>query len=243
MKAGFLLSTLLWVATTSNAAPALSLMPRSSLSRYLRRQISAGCDLSALDNVTLPITGTSLPAPSADFFLASITVGRGVQNYTCGNDSTAAPVSIGAIAILYEASCIGLSDPDLLAALPGQALAISPPADPEEDLDCGSQPLERAGHHFFTAAKVPTFDFTETGDPELGLGMMSVGVKSPAPDAATSVPWLSLNRADGSVGPIQAIYRLNTAGGVAPATCDGQQPGGTISVQYAAQYWVFSKDA
>ena len=243
MKAGLLLSTILAIATTSNAAPTLSLKPRSPLSKHGRRQISPGCDLSVLDNVTLPIAGTSLPAPGADFFLASITVGRGVQNYTCGNDSTAAPVSNGAIAILYEASCIGVSDPDLLASLPSKALAISPSADPEEDLDCGSQPLERAGHHFFNAAKVPTFDFTESGDPKLGLGLMSVGAKSPAPDATTAVAWLSLNRAGGSVGPIQAIYRLNTAGGVAPATCAGQQPGGTISVQYAAQYWVYSKDA
>ncbi|KAJ9614252.1 hypothetical protein H2200_002388 [Cladophialophora chaetospira] len=241
MKAGLLLSTLVAIATTSNAAPTLSLGPRSVLSKHGRRQISAECDLSALDNVTLPIAGTSLPAPGADFFLASITVGRGVQNYTCGNDSTAAPVSTGAIAILYEASCVGVADPDLLASLPGQALAISLPDDPQADLDCGSQPLERAGHHFFTAAKVPTFDFTESGDPELGLGAMSVGVKSPAPDASTAVPWLSLNRADGSVGPIQSIYRLNTAGGVAPATCANQEPGATISVQYAAQYWVYSQ--
>jgi hypothetical protein len=240
MKAGLLLSSL---AATTIAAPVLDLLPRSALAHLDRRQqISPNCDASALDNVTLPISGTTLPAPGDGVFLASILVGRGVQNYTCGNDSTAAPVSTGAIAILYEASCIGISNPDLLAALPGQALPESLPSDPQTDFTVGGQTMERAGHHFFNAAKSPTFDFTENPDPALGLGVMSVGVKVASSDPTANVALLSLNRADGSAGPIQTIYRLNTAGGVAPATCAGQAPG-TISIQYAAQYWVYSSDS
>lgn len=242
MKAGLLFTTLA-IATTALAAPTFSpLRTRSLVSNtHGRRQISPECDLNGLDNVVMPVANPALPAPGADLFLASIVIGRGVQNYTCGNDSTAAPVANGAIAILYEASCIALEDPDLLASLPGQALAISLPDDPEEDLVCGAQPLERSGHHFFNSAKTPTFDFTEAADEALGLGLVTVGSRSPAPDPATAVPWLQLNRVDGSVGPIQSIYRLNTAGGVAPATCAGQPA--SISVEYAAQYWVFSSDA
>jgi len=243
MKASLLFTTTLAIASSVLAAPTFSpLRTRALLSNnHGRRQIPPECDLNGLDNVVLPVANPPLPAPGADLYLASIVIGRGVQNYTCGNDSTAAPVAIGAVATLYEASCIAVEDPELLASLPGRALAISLPTDPEEDLVCGAQPLERNGHHFFNSAKTPTFDFTEADDEALGLALVSVGARSPAPDAATAVPWLQLSRVDGSVGPIQSIYRLNTAGGVAPATCEGQPA--SISVQYAAQYWVFSSDA
>lgn len=243
MKAGLLFSTALAIATTALAAPTFApLRSRSLVSNsHGRRQISPSCDLDGLDSVILPVANPALPSPGEGLFLASIVIGRGVQNYTCGNDSTAAPVANGAIAILYEASCIAMDDPDVLASLPAQALALPLPNDPEEDLMCGAQPLERAGHHFFNSAKTPTFDFTETGDEELGLGLVTVNQRSPAPDPANAVPWLFLTRVDGSDGPIQSIYRLNTAGGVAPPTC-ADQPA-SISVEYAAQYWVFSSDA
>ncbi|KAL6241054.1 hypothetical protein RBB50_011957 [Rhinocladiella similis] len=231
--------TLALAAPTAKRSPSSLIMPE----QYIRRAISPDCDLStALDNVTLPIAGTNpaLPAPGDSTYLAAVVIGRGTQNYTCGNDSTAAPVATGAIAVLYEASCVAAQDPSLLASLPAQALSVPLPDDPECALVVGDQRLQRAGHHFFNAAKVPTFDFTESDDPELGLGLMSVGVKSPAADP-TCVPWLSLNRVDGSQGPIQAIYRLNTASGSAPATCEGQEVG-EFTVQYAAQYWVYSSD-
>jgi hypothetical protein len=47
------------------------------------RQISGDCDLSTgLDDLTVPFASTTPPlgAPSDDFFLSSIVVGRGVQN-------------------------------------------------------------------------------------------------------------------------------------------------------------------
>jgi hypothetical protein len=243
MKAGFFFTTGLLSLTLGLAAPTNPpAKPLSRLPRLGRRQISPNCDLStALDNISLPAANPALPAPGEDLFLAAVTIGRGTQNYTCGSDSTAAPVSTGAIAVLYDVSCIATEDPDLLAALPGQALAVTLPEDPEEDLMCGNQPLERSGHHFFNAQKTPTFDFTESGDEELGLALMSVGSRSAAP-VTGAVPWLSLNRGAGSQGVIQSIYRMNTASGAAPATCAGK-PAGEFTVEYAAQYWVFSSDA
>lgn len=35
------------------------------------------------------------------------------------------------------------------------------------------------------------------------------------------------------------VYRVNTAGGMPPETCEGVNPGETISVQYAANYWYY----
>lgn len=246
MKAGLLFTTTLAIATTSLAAPALTrLQARSLLSgnrqQHGRRQIPAECNLEGLDDVVLPVANPALPAPGEDLWLAAVVIGRGVQNYTCaGLDATAAPVATGAIATLYYASCIAVQDPTLLAALPGQAFDLPLPSDPLDDLVCGSQPIERAGFHFFNAAKTPTFDFRESGDEDLGLGLVTVNSRSPAPNAAKDVPWLFLTRVDGSEGPIQSIYRLNTVGGVAPATCAGQPA--DISVPYSAQYWAFSSD-
>lgn len=47
-----------------------------------------------------------------------------------------------------------------------------------------------------------------------------------------SVAWLKLNGVDGDY---KEIYRLQTAGGVAPKTCDGMPA--FFVVQYAAEYW------
>jgi hypothetical protein len=35
------------------------------------------------------------------------------------------------------------------------------------------------------------------------------------------------------------VYRVNTAGGMPPKTCEGVNPGETISIQYAANYWYY----
>lgn len=51
---------------------------------------------------TLPSTGaTDLPAPDSGLVLKKLTVGHGIQNYTCIN-STATPAAIGALAVLYD---------------------------------------------------------------------------------------------------------------------------------------------
>lgn len=55
-----------------------------------------------------------------------------------------------------------------------------------------------------------------------------------------NVPWLQLQAevVEGSEGIVQEVYRLNTAGGVPPSTCAGQQ--GSFEVQYAAEYWLYA---
>ncbi|ETN44129.1 uncharacterized protein HMPREF1541_10679 [Cyphellophora europaea CBS 101466] len=241
------------LAASSLALPHTSYAPAPSppfrLTDVLRsRQVSPPCDVSdALNNLTVPfaLTTPPLPAPDASLSLASVIIGRGVQNYTCPTNSTSVPTAVGAIATLYEASCIASSNPSVFASLTTTALGLPLPADPLAAFDCGAdQPLSRAGHHFFNAAKTPVFDFAEA-DASLGVGLMSVGAKSDAPtDKAVDVPWLMLGSVEGGSGPIRQIYRVETRGGQPPASCEGAEgaEGGVVSVQYSAEYWIFSSD-
>jgi hypothetical protein len=50
---------------------------------------------------------------------------------------------------------------------------------------------------------------------------------------AGAVPWLKLVTRLGATGGLEEVYRINTAGGSAPATCAGMPA--TFEVQYAAE--------
>jgi len=56
---------------------------------------------------------------------------------------------------------------------------------------------------------------------------------SKGPAKTGAVDWLALVTKEPSVG-IAQVYRVSTAGGVAPATCAGQPS--VISIPYAAAY-------
>lgn len=67
-------------------------------------------------------------------------------------------------------------------------------------------------------------------------------------DGSKAVPWLKLE-VESPVAPmmieekdlvpgVKEIYRVNTAGGAAPATCAGMPA--AFSRQYAAEYWFFA---
>ncbi|KAF2263205.1 hypothetical protein CC78DRAFT_419652, partial [Lojkania enalia] len=151
----------------------------------------------------------AMAPPPADQSLVLIALGQGTQNYTCAN-STATPTAIGALAQLFNASC---------AVAQGSLGSI------EED---GAS----IGAHFFLDDTTPDFDI-------IGLGnTVAKKVEAvPAPQA-TDVPWLRLEaQQEASTSPVRQIYRLNTVGGVAPESCQGQQ--GVITVEYEAQYWIY----
>ena len=67
--------------------------------------------------------------------------------------------------------------------------------------------------------------------------------KMPPPAAAdllsetmllSSVAWLKLNAVEGDY---KDVYRVHTAGGMAPKNCAGQKS--RFEVQYSAQYWFY----
>ncbi len=96
------------------------------------------------------------------------------------------------------------------------------------------------GHHYFDGAGVPTFDLGSTG---FVRGKKSGDIPAPANackgpnnQGDGAVDWLALSDAGGSKDLSEA-YRVETAGGKAPASCSGQPK--DIQVQYAAQYWFY----
>ncbi|KAF2256861.1 hypothetical protein BU26DRAFT_387491, partial [Trematosphaeria pertusa] len=154
-------------------------------------------------------TNTMTP-PSADLELALIALGQGTQNYTCAN-ATSAPAAIGALANLFNASC---------------AVANNALGSVQEDAAIGM--------HFFVDSTTPDFDIIGLGNTQMKK------VESMAAPQATDVPWLRLEaQQQGTTSAVKQVYRLNTVGGVAPTSCDGQTAGSVVTVEYQAQYWIY----
>jgi hypothetical protein len=178
----------------------------------------------------------------------SLTLAR--QNYTCAVSSPQyTPVAIGAVASLYNASCIAANYPDILSALPSLALQYPLPPSPSSTLTPAN--IDLSGHHYFITDTTPVFNLNASTDPaqQLGLVVSSKAAMSNAPANAIkgqngvgngAVAWLYLNTTSATQGDVRAVYRVNTAGGNPPKTCEGSDA--VFSVQYAAEYWFYSKN-
>ena len=136
--------------------------------------------------------------------------------------------------------------PDLLAMMPNLALQYPLPADPDSDLEPSN--IDLSGNHFFRDTTTPIFNLTTTNI-QIGLAVAKKNASSPAPSDAPkgqngvgdgAVAWLYLTTTNGTSGGLQSVYRLNTAGGSSPKTC--QSSPGAFSVQYAAEYWFYSNE-
>lgn len=245
-------ATLLAAPTETVDSIAL-IIPRDAISPRTIEQLEpaiATCDLSNAALPTGKLTGlllcpilqlkifieaSGLPAVSDGLKLKHIAVGRGVQNYTCATTAaTETPKAVGAVASLFNATCDGVRAPAVLASVTRIALGYSVP---NTKLAEG----RLSGHHEFTKEGIPFFKL-QTDKVNFGAVHVNNAIKMNAPeDASTgsnglgSVPWLKLTRVDGDY---QEVYRINTAGGVAPKTCEGVQ--GSISVDYAAEYWFYA---
>lgn len=150
--------------------------------------------------------------PPGDNQLVLIALGQGTQNYTCTGE-TAVPASIGAVADLFNASC-AVSQKTSLGSVAEDANAV--------------------GQHFFVDNTTPEFDIIGLGNTQL-----KKAESDPAPNAAADIPWLKLDATNTNTA-VRSIYRLNTKGGLAPATCAGQAAGSVVKVDYEAEYWVYA---
>lgn len=183
---------------------------------------------------------TPLPAPASGLVLKHVAIGRGTQNYTCDTtNATAIPVSIGAMATLYNATCVASTYPDLLTALPNVALQFNLSDANQSSLSPSN--LAISGHHFFSNLTTPLFNL-DSSAVKLGVAPCAKNNTVPAPAGAPkgqdnqgfgAVAWLKLLTRDGATGNLQEVYRINTAGGNAPPTCVGQPA--TFEIQYAAE--------
>lgn len=195
------------------------------------------CDLS---KAVLPTTSVApLPPPSAGLSLKHVAIGRGTQNYSCSTGvATAAPVAVGAIATLFNSSCIASAYPDLLASLPNLALQFDLSSTGQSTFSPAN--LDVSGHHYFSNSTTPAFTTN------FGFAPCSKNNTSSAPAGAVvgqggvgvgAVPWLKLVTRIGATEGLSEVYRVNTAGGMAPMTCAGMPA--AFEVQYAAEYWFF----
>ncbi|KAH8588527.1 hypothetical protein B0O99DRAFT_555123 [Bisporella sp. PMI_857] len=193
-----------------------------------------------LDSLPLTTENGTLPAPDG-MALRYITMGRGVQNYTCASSTSAdAPKAIGALAVLYDITAITLLTPSIAAQISNIAVDMTASSfilrgRPLDIPDVGSFPV--IGDHFFLADGTPTFDLFDVGKrafckvPPKSINAPLSSVKGPA--GFGTVKWLALATKEESVG-IATVYRVDTAGGNPPKTCENQPS--VISIPYAAAY-------
>lgn len=225
----------LFAAPTQTSDSIAIIMPRNGISPRMADQMdkaSATCDLS---NAVLPSEASGLPAVSSGLKLSHIAVGRGVQNYTCATAAASeTPKAVGAVASLFNATCDGVRAPAVLASVTKIAVDYAIPTSKLAE-------ARLSGHHEFTEKGIPYFKL-QTDKVNFGSVHVNATAKTAAPKSASagpnglgSVPWLKLVHLDGDY---KEVYRVNTAGGVAPKTCEGVQGG--FSVEYAAEYWFYA---
>ncbi|WPH03507.1 Hypothetical protein R9X50_00638700 [Acrodontium crateriforme] len=220
----------------------------SASSGYLdfgRRWPGAESSLSScsLSGVKMPASSTPLPAPADGLTLSHVAIGRGTQNYTCDlSNATAVPAPVGALATLFNVTCLAASAPDLLSILPSIALELPVPSssDVQDPIN-----QDMSGHHYFIDLTTAFFNM-DTSLHQYGSGAFKKVNAVPAPATAPkgqygrgdgAVAWLKLDAKNDKDQIFQQVYRLNTAGGNPPKTCKGQKA--AFEVQYAAEYWLF----
>ncbi|KAF1833101.1 hypothetical protein BDW02DRAFT_398648 [Decorospora gaudefroyi] len=230
--------TTLLAAPTDTVESIAGLIPRQDIPAGVYQELKKTNALCDLSNVKLPVAPTPLSAPAVGTKLRHIAIGRGTQNYTCATDSASeAPKAVGAVASLFNATCDAAR---LNVATLGQvttlALNYAIPTSGEAE-------KRLSGHHEFTAAGVPLF-VLQTDAVNYGRVEVALNEKTPAPPTATlgtnglgSVPWLKLNATADGDWQYNQVYRVATAGGQAPKTCEGIQ--GAFTVEYSAQYWFY----
>jgi hypothetical protein len=197
------------------------------------------------DTLTVSLPPSSLPAPSSispAVTLKYISLGVGTQNYTCAatpKSASGAPVAVGAKAILYDAGPFLQKHSEMIGTLPSLALGYQTLSGRDV---CPLLGIPQIGKHFFNAAGSPTFDLTSVGARLIAKKLNSVAAPAdacPGPQDAGAVDWLQLtdNGTGQSFGDLTYVYRVETAGGKAPATCVDQK--GTFQVSYATEYWFY----
>ncbi|KAK3066508.1 hypothetical protein LTR53_017114, partial [Teratosphaeriaceae sp. CCFEE 6253] len=169
-------------------------------------------------------------------------------NYTC--NATAGKYSAtGALAQIFDATHYLTMHPNEIASLPQtyldlyemQQCASTRSANVKHDGSCEarankkfSHPLKALGVHYFTSAGTPTFDLSQAPGHPFLYAAKKADVPAPSAD---DIDWLFLaSNGSASNRIITSVYRIETAGGLAPTTCSGT---GSITVPYAAEYWYY----
>jgi hypothetical protein len=170
-----------------------------------------------------------------------------MQNYTC-NAATSKWASAGAVASLFDVSCIASRKGFALADVSSTAYNIWKVADPKMTSPAllSGFSMPKLGQHYFitnptTGSGIsPNWDFVASKGPDaFVVGSKVAGM--PASTGQSDVDWLQLKGIQG--GLADAIYRVDTRGGVAPASCTPGTDVAVLSVKYTAIYWFFGGTA
>ncbi|KAM0255319.1 hypothetical protein ACHAQJ_005909 [Trichoderma viride] len=233
------------IANPAAALDALSSYFNLLASKVQTSKVQSVAPICNLSKAQMP-TIAGMPPPSAGLTVQHVAVGRGTQNYTCdASNPSAPPTAVGALATLFNVSCIAAVNPELLQTVPGMAVNFNYDAVTSTG-SLGPVALAVSGHHFFTNSTTPFFNLDT---PNMNIGTVpcsknnTIAAPSTAaagPQGSSAVPWLKLLAKDGATGSIKEVYRIDTAGGNAPATCQGQPA--NIQVQYSAVYWFWGSN-
>lgn len=171
-------------------------------------------------------------------------MGRGTQNYTCDlSNSTAVPAAVGAVASLWNATCLSADSPLLLSKVPNIALELPTP---DATIESSAAFRDLSGHHYFTDLTTAFFNLDTAIANYSAGGFKKVNATAAPSDAAKgqngkgygAVPWLKLQSKNTEGCVFKEVYRINTAGGQPPATCTGQKA--AFEVEYSAEYWFYA---
>lgn len=205
------LSVLLTAATVKGDL----ILPRplalaSSFSHIYHQLDNISLGNCSLVKATLPLKATEspLPVPSARLALKYIALGQGTQNYTCppnspsDKKSTIKPEAIGAVATLFDASCLTAASENILHEVP----AIISRA-PLESLAFMAALMAQGtrssnliiGEHHFNAGGDPVFDLNLSGSNSWIATNKNASVPAPksASGSSDDVPWLKLSYKEG----------------------------------------------
>lgn len=203
-------------------------------------RIRAICDMK---KAVLPV-GTGSPALTGPtpLTLKLVVLGQGTQNYTCvDNTANSKPVAAGALATLYDVSCLAAEGSAILHKMPEYILT-------KPNLIKTNPLFPKVGTHFFYPdTSTPVFVMNENlVNAKMGkfVGKKAEGIPAPV---TTAVDWLKLvNKivTGATAAPeitsngYAATYRVYTAGGKPPADCNGRGP--SFTVPYTAEYWLYN---
>ncbi|MGH6624709.1 MAG: DUF3455 domain-containing protein [Burkholderiaceae bacterium] len=162
----------------------------------------------------------------------------------------------GALLLAGYASPAPVQVPDTLKPGANEALAMIVPARGVQIYECRAKKDASLGHEWaFVAPDAELFDAKGKAIGHHGAGpywqatdgSRIVGTLKQRADApvAGAIPWLLLsakaNGTDGAFSPVTSIQRVNTVGGVAPATpCTPDSAGKSARVAYTADYYFFT---
>jgi hypothetical protein len=157
----------------------------------------------SLTSAVLPQRGSApeLPDPSPGLTLKHVGMGRGTQNYTCATaDDSSVPVAIGAMASLYDASCLISSNSELYDKLASRILQLSQAVNTLlVNMACQVFNAEiLLGIHYFPLPKTPLFDLRFNKDTDWATALVFAKVPAPVSADTPAVDWLKLTRKDGS---------------------------------------------